>query len=299
MLLRAPPPRITMPPTPMRANFLPASGSVAGTLQKTSCAARRRLDQPASSDETGWLGDVVGPGDAVAVVAAALPPAASPAASAAGPEPQATAAGAARTAAAARTSTQIGGRRRMTPPRYHRPTAFATSADTMSPSPRGAALFGRNGKPRLVHLKSRLHAGAIVLTWDVRGGTARLWRVLRSAQGFANGAFDDTVVASGQTLISDKADPGARDDGPKRDDAGFYSVFAESERGDWRCEARLRLTADDPGLARRAEGEVETGKTPTLSWREKDAMEAVDFRLDTLKSRLQREHPSVRTDDVD
>ena len=64
-----------MPPTPMRANFLPASGFVAGTLQKTSCAARRRLDQPASSDAAGGLGEVTGAGDAAATVAATLPPA--------------------------------------------------------------------------------------------------------------------------------------------------------------------------------------------------------------------------------
>ena len=60
MPLRAPPPRMTMPPTPRRANFLPASGSVAGTLQKTSWAASRRFDQPASSDGAGGLGEVVG-----------------------------------------------------------------------------------------------------------------------------------------------------------------------------------------------------------------------------------------------
>jgi hypothetical protein len=160
-------------------------------------------------------------------------------------------------------------------------------------------LFGRDRKPRLVHLKSRLHAGAIVLTWDARGGRALRWRVLRSAQDFAEGPFDDTVVGSGQTLVSDKPVPGARDDTPGRDGAGFYTVFVESERGDWRREAKLRLSADDPGLALRAEGDFETGKTPTLSWREKDALEGVDFRLDTLKSRLQREHPSVKTDDVD
>ena len=160
-------------------------------------------------------------------------------------------------------------------------------------------MFGRDRAPRLVHLKSRLHAGAIVLTWDVRGGKAVRWRVLRSPKGFAQSPFDDTVMGSGQTLVSDKPVSGARDDSPERNDAGFYSVFVESERGDWRREAKLKLSADDPGLVRRSEGDFETGKTPTLSWKEKDAMEAVDFRLDTLKSRLQREHPSVKTDDVD
>ena len=35
----------------------PPAGSVAGTLQNTSCAASRRLDQPASSEGADGLGD--------------------------------------------------------------------------------------------------------------------------------------------------------------------------------------------------------------------------------------------------
>ncbi len=156
-------------------------------------------------------------------------------------------------------------------------------------------MFGRDRKPRLVHLKSRLHAGAIVLTWDARGGRVQRWRVLRSPDGFAEGPFDDTVTGSGQTLVSDKPVPGARDDSPERDGAVFYTVFAESERGEWRREARLKLAADDPGLVRRAEGDFETGNTPESPPPDVE----LEFRLDTLKSRLQREHPSVKTDDVD
>jgi hypothetical protein len=110
-------------------------------------------------------------------------------------------------------------------------------------------------------MKSRLHAGAIVLTWDARGGRAVRWRVLRSARGFAEGPFDDTVVGSGQTLISDKADPGARDDGPERDGAGFHSVFVEGQGGEWRREARLKLAAGDPVLGRRSESDFEAGST--------------------------------------
>ena len=52
-----------MPPTPLRAQRRPCNGSVAGTLQKTSCAASRRLDQPASSEGVGGLGDGDGAGD--------------------------------------------------------------------------------------------------------------------------------------------------------------------------------------------------------------------------------------------
>jgi hypothetical protein len=123
---------------------------------------------------------------------------------------------------------------------------------------------------------------------------AARWRVLRSPRGFAQGPFDETVVGSGQTLVSDKPVPGARDDGPGRDGAGFYAVFVESERGDWRHEAKLKLSADDPGLVRRAEGDFETGNTPEPPPQDVE----LEFRLDTLKSRAQREHPSVRTDDV-
>lgn len=162
-----------------------------------------------------------------------------------------------------------------------------------------SSVFGRGGKPRVVHLKSRGHAGAIVLTWDARGGKAVRWRVLRSPDGFARSPFDDAVYGNGQALVSDKAEPGARDDAPERDGDGHYTIFAESERGEWSREAKLKLSLDDPGLARRARGDFETGKTPSLTWREQDALETVDFRIDTLKSRAQREHPSVKTDDVD
>jgi hypothetical protein len=120
-------------------------------------------------------------------------------------------------------------------------------------------LFGRDRAPRLVHLKSRGQAGAVILTWDVRGGRAARWRVLRSAREFADGPFDDTVVGSGQTIVSDKPAPGARDDAPEREGACFYTVFAESERGEWRRQAKVKLSADDPGLIRRAEGDFEAG----------------------------------------
>ena len=63
MLLRAPPPRITMPPMPILAQRRPASGSGAGTLQKQSCAASRRSDHEASSEGALGLGDVDGDGE--------------------------------------------------------------------------------------------------------------------------------------------------------------------------------------------------------------------------------------------
>jgi hypothetical protein len=61
----------------------------------------------------------------------------------------------------------------------------------------GSHVFGFHKGPILAHLTTRREARAIVLTWDARGGRALLWRVLRSEQGFAEGAFDHTVVGSG------------------------------------------------------------------------------------------------------
>jgi hypothetical protein len=106
--------------------------------------------------------------------------------------------------------------------------------------------------------------GAIVLTWDVRGARALRWRVLRSRGGFAAGPFDDTVVGRGQTLVSDQAYPGSRDDLGALDaplETAFYTVFCEDERGTWHRQARLKLDTRDPALGRRAENDFESGDT--------------------------------------
>ena len=138
-------------------------------------------------------------------------------------------------------------------------------------------MFGRDRKPRLVHLKSRLHAGAIALTWDVRGARVRRWRVLRSTQGFAADPFDDTVVGRGQTLVSDQARPGSHDDLAALGSLGsppatvFYTVFCEDERGAWRRPARLRLKASDPALGRRPENDFEAGSMHS-GWLDKGEM---------------------------
>ena len=60
-----------MPPMPILAQRRPARGSGAGTLQKQSCAASRRLDHEASSEGALWLGDGDGDGDGERAVAAA------------------------------------------------------------------------------------------------------------------------------------------------------------------------------------------------------------------------------------
>jgi hypothetical protein len=125
-------------------------------------------------------------------------------------------------------------------------------------------VFGRTAKPKLIHLKRRRVTGAIVLTWDVRGARALRWRVLRSGNGFAAGPFDDTVAGRGQTLVSDQARPGSRDDLGALEaplETAFYTICCEDERGAWHRPARIKLDTRDPALGRRAENDFEAGAT--------------------------------------
>ena len=123
-------------------------------------------------------------------------------------------------------------------------------------------MFGLRRAPRVVHLSARREAGAIVLTWDSRGGRALLWRVLRSGQGFAGGAFDHTVVGSGQALLAESVRTGAKDEPADPAATYHYTVFAEDERGEWLRLAKLRLAVDDSHLGTRAEGDFEAGGSP-------------------------------------
>jgi hypothetical protein len=120
-------------------------------------------------------------------------------------------------------------------------------------------VFGLRRAPHAVHLTARREAAAIVLTWDSRGGRALLWRVLRSRQGFAEGAFDHTVVGSGQSLVSEGTLTGARDDAADPAAMYHYTVFAEDERGEWHRVEKVRLAMDDRHLGARAEGDFEAG----------------------------------------
>jgi hypothetical protein len=120
-------------------------------------------------------------------------------------------------------------------------------------------VFGLQRAPHAVHLSARREAGAIILTWDSRGGRALLWRVLRSEQGFAESAFDHTVVGGGQSLVSEGALTGARDDAADPAAMYRYTVFAEDERGEWHRVEKIRLAMDDRHLGARAEGDFEAG----------------------------------------
>ena len=123
-------------------------------------------------------------------------------------------------------------------------------------------MFGFHKAPLLAHLTTRREAGAIILTWDARGGRALLWRVLRSEQGFAEGAFDHTVVGSGQTLLAESVRTGAKDEAADPAATYRYTVFAEDERGEWLRLAKVRLAVDDRHLGARAEGDFEAGGSP-------------------------------------
>ena len=120
-------------------------------------------------------------------------------------------------------------------------------------------MFGHRRRPRLVHLEERREAGSVILRWDSRGGRALLWRVLRSAEGFAEGAFDHTVVASGQSLLAESARTGVKDAAADPAATYHYTVFAEDERGEWHRLAKVRLAVDDRHLEARAEGDFEAG----------------------------------------
>ncbi len=120
-------------------------------------------------------------------------------------------------------------------------------------------LFAHRREPRLVHFKARREAAALVFVWDARGGRALLWRVLRSEHGFAEHAFDHTVVGSSQMLVSESPAAGARDAAIDPAATYHYTVFAEDERGEWRRVEKVRLAMDDRSLEARAESDFEAG----------------------------------------
>jgi hypothetical protein len=135
-------------------------------------------------------------------------------------------------------------------------------------------LFGTRRRPRVAHLARRKEAGAIVLAWDVRGGRALRWRVLRSAGAFATGPFDDTVAGSGQHLVTDQPRPGSRDDGPDLPGTTFYTVFCEEQGGVWRRAAKLKLKTGARSLERRPENDFEAGAPGALSLRDAGSVKA-------------------------
>ena len=258
ILLRAPPPRMTIPPMPLRAQRRPASGLRAGTLQKTSCAASRRLDQPASSDGAGWLGDAVGRrrrcGDGRGVGGGAL---------------------AGRLGRALRRAAERGGRRRRDGDENERPAEGMASHDSATvPS------HARFATGRVRCHGPREEPGCS----DARPD--RSWSIWRAGARQRDRADLGRAPRSGAALARAcaprAASPPARSTTPwsatgrrssrtrcarapatslgalERSAAtAFYTIFCEDERGAWHRQARLKLDTRDPALGRRAEGDFE------------------------------------------
>jgi hypothetical protein len=95
----------------------------------------------------------------------------------------------------------------------------------------------------LTHFEARREAKYAELAWDVHGGTALRWRVVRSERDFAESA--DALVRDDQTLVSESTEPGARDDGVAAGTTYFYTVFSQDERGAWERQVMVTLGDGD------------------------------------------------------
>lgn len=100
-------------------------------------------------------------------------------------------------------------------------------------------LFGDRNEPHLVHFEAQRERGSVVLTWDVRNAPALSWRVVSSERGFAEKA--DALPGSGQTLISESANCGARDDQIADGRPYFYTVFAQDGQGVWHLQVKTQV----------------------------------------------------------
>jgi hypothetical protein len=116
----------------------------------------------------------------------------------------------------------------------------------------------------VIHLKSRRLASAVALTWDARGGQTLRWRVLRATERPADGPFDDTVVGSGQSLISDQTRPGTHDEDCSPGGVYHYAIFAEDERGQWHRVAAVKVSVKGADRAGEADFESHPGGTSWL-----------------------------------
>ena len=106
-------------------------------------------------------------------------------------------------------------------------------------------LFGRHDEPHLTRVEAHRMPRYVTLAWDVRHAPALTWRVLRSETDFADDAGADAVVGSGQTLISESATPGSRDDAVTEGITYFYTVFSQDAQGDWARQVKVKLERDD------------------------------------------------------
>ena len=120
-------------------------------------------------------------------------------------------------------------------------------------------LFGRDDEPHLVHFEAHRMPHYVTLAWDVRHAPALSWRVLRSETGFAAEAGEAEVVGSGQTLVSESATAGARDEAVGESAMYYYTVFSSDAHGEWERQMRAKVEPDDHFRVDRTECDFEQG----------------------------------------
>jgi hypothetical protein len=104
--------------------------------------------------------------------------------------------------------------------------------------------FGHDHEPHLTHFEAvRDQEGGVILRWDVRNAPARRWRVLRSEHGFAETA--EALSGGDQTLVSESADCGVRDDQAIGEATCYYAVFAQDEKGAWHRQVTIKIDHGD------------------------------------------------------
>ena len=148
-------------------------------------------------------------------------------------------------------------------------------------------LFGGRDEPHLVHFEVHRMPRYVTLAWDVRHAPALGWRVLRSETGFADDAGADSVVGSGQTLISESDTPGSRDDAVTEGVTYFYTVFSQDDQGAWEQQVTVKVDHDDHLRLERTEpGDFEEASPADGYW-DAEEVEADDgFRARTVNTRF-------------
>ncbi len=134
-------------------------------------------------------------------------------------------------------------------------------------------LFGDRNEPRLEHFEASREHGDVVLRWDVRDAPALRWRVLRSERDFAETA--DALPGSGQTLVSESANCGARDDQIPGKATCFYTVFAQDGQGLWHRQVKVKIDHGDRLRWRSPKFEMASSANPTSELRNAHAEELV------------------------
>ena len=148
-------------------------------------------------------------------------------------------------------------------------------------------LFGGHDEPHLVHFEAHRMPRYVTLAWDVRHAPALTWRVLRSETGFADDVGADSVVGSGQTLVSESDGTGARDDAVAEGVTYFYTVFAQDEQGTWERQVTVKLERDDHLRLERSEpGAFEEASPADGYWDAEEVEANAAFQARTIDTRF-------------